>query len=148
MWADLSQRFGALPFERLFEPAVAWAARGHPVAPNVADRWRIQLPGLMRQPGFAEVYAPAGRAPESGETVRFPDLAKSLQEIAETKGRSFYQGRLAEAVAAHAVLRFGGLITLDDLAAHRSEWTPTVSRSFLGADIHQMPPNGQGAWWC
>src|SRR5262249_32909797 len=38
-WQDLHARFGKLPFARLFEPAIAYAERGHPVAPIVARNW-------------------------------------------------------------------------------------------------------------
>src|SRR5713101_5887733 len=75
-WAELSKRFGKLAFEKLFEPAIGYAADGFPVSPFVAERWGPQVPELREQPGFAAAFLPAGRAPRAGEIFRFPDQAQ------------------------------------------------------------------------
>lgn len=143
LWRDLSERFGRLPFEKLFEPAVTWAQSGFPVSPSVADRWQVQVPDLANQPGFAEAYLPQGRAPAIGEVFRLPALARSLREIAETRGRSFYEGALAEKMVRHCRDN-GGLWSMDDLAQHRSEWVEPVHSACLGHDLYEMAPNSQG----
>src|SRR5499426_3028295 len=51
-WVELSKKFGKLPFKRLFEPAIHYAAKGFPVSPFVAERWDPQVPELREQPGF------------------------------------------------------------------------------------------------
>lgn len=142
-WADLSARFGRLPFETLFEPAQHYAFEGFPVSPSVAHRWRIQVDELRAEPGFAEAFLLDGRAPAPGDIFRQPDLGRSLQRIAETGGETFYTGELAERIAAHAK-ECGGLMSVADLANHRNEWCDTVNRRFLGCDVHEMPPNSQG----
>ena len=60
-WVELSQRFGKLPFERLFEPAVTYAREGFPVSPFISERWAMQIAELKVQPGFAEAFARGGR---------------------------------------------------------------------------------------
>ena len=144
-WVDLSDRFGTLPFETLFEPAIDWARDGAPLAPGVRGRWQIQVDGLKDQPGFAQAYLPQGAVPQPGMIFRQPDLAASLEAIASTRGRTFYDGPLADEMAEHAA-RFGGLLSREDLAAHRSEWMPALSSSPPGAswaDLHVAPPNAQ-----
>ena len=143
LWRDLSERFGRLPFEKLFEPAITWAQSGFPVSPSVADRWQVQVPDLVNQPGFAEAYLPRGRAPVIGEMFRLPALARSLREIAETRGRSFYEGGLAEKMVRHCRDN-GGLWSMDDLAQHRSEWVEPVRSACLGHELYEMAPNSQG----
>lgn len=142
-WVDLSDRFGKLPFATLFSPAIEWAENGHPVAPGVAGRWSVQTELLREQPGFADTFMPYGRAPAAGEIFRNPALGRSLRLIAETRGKAFYEGALAEAMIAHSDAH-GGLMSLSDLSEHRSEWVSPLQRGFADCMVHQTPPNGQG----
>src|SRR6266436_3400947 len=142
-WVELSKRFGKLPFEKLFEPAIGYAADGFPVSPFVAERWDPQVPELRNQPGFAAAFLPGGRAPRAGEIFRFPDQAKTLEKIAATKGEAFYRGGLAEKIAAHAIAN-GGAMTREDLAAHANDWVGTITQDYRGLTVHEIPPNGQG----
>ncbi len=142
-WVDLSERFGALPFEALFEPAVDYAERGFPVSPIVSGRWAAAEPLLKDQPGFAEAFLPRGRAPKAGEIFRSPEMARSLRLIAETRGEAFYRGELAEAMAAFA-RQHGAALSVDDLAAHENTWSGTISQRYQGIEAHEIPPNGQG----
>ena len=142
-WVELSERFGALPFEALFEPAIAYAEGGYPVSPIIAGQWASAVPILKDQPGFAETFMPEGRAPRAGELFRAPSMARALRRIAETRGAAFYTGEIAEAIAAFARAQ-GGALTEADLAAHRADWVGTISRRYGDIDAHEIPPNGQG----
>src|SRR5216684_962134 len=142
-WVDLSRRLGKLPFEKLFEPAIEYAANGFPVSPFVAERWDPQVPELRGQPGFADAFLRDGRAPRAGEIFRFPDQARTLEKIAATKGEAFYRGELAEKIEAHAKAN-GGAMRRADLAAHASEWVGTIVQDYRGLTVHEIPPNGQG----
>jgi len=142
-WADLSKQFGKLPFERLFDSAIRYAAEGFIVTPRVAGIWAEAPARYKAFPAFAETFLPHGRAPRAGEVFRCPDQAKTLTEIAETRGESFYRGKIAERIAAFA-RETGGAITMDDLSFHRSESVETLSMDFAGAVVHELPPNCQG----
>lgn len=142
-WAALSERFGALPFEALFEPAITYAENGFPVSPIIARLWRLGGQALAAQPGFAECFLPDGRAPQAGEMFRNPAQAASLRLIAETKGAAFYTGALADKIAADAA-RHGSALSLADLGDHRADWCGTIQQGFAGVDLHEIPPNGQG----
>ncbi len=146
-WAALSQRFGKLPFEKLFEPAVRLAENGFIVTPKIGQLWGNAAAQLADQPGFAETFLRDGRAPRPGERFVNRPMAATLREIAETRGESFYRGRLAAAIAAAA--RAGGsALTEADLAAHAPDWSGTVSQSFDDWALHEIPPNGQGIAAC
>ncbi|MEI2415745.1 gamma-glutamyltransferase [Orrella sp. JC864] len=142
-WKALSDRFGKLPFAQLFEPAIEYASRGFPVSPTIARQWATQSPKLAHEPGFKEAFLPAGRAPQAGEVWRFEAQARTLREIAETGGASFYRGELARRIADFAA-RTGGALTADDLAAHEAEWVQPISQRFRDVHLHEIPPNGQG----
>ena len=141
-WVALHKRFGRLPFETLFEPAIGYARRGFLVSPVVAQIWLRQV-ALGAYPEFARVFLPEGRAPAAGEVFRCPDHANTLEAIAASDGQAFYRGAIAEAIAA-AAKREGGAMTLADLAEHEPEWVTPLGVDFHGVRIHQLPPNGQG----
>ncbi|MGO8800257.1 MAG: gamma-glutamyltransferase family protein [Roseiarcus sp.] len=142
-WAALHRRFGRLPFEALFDPAIRYARHGFTVTPVVAAQWRNQVETLGRHRAFAEIFMPGGRAPGPGEVFRCPEQATTLEQIAATQGEAFYRGALAEAIAA-AAKRDGGALSLDDLGAHAPEWVAPLGVNFKGYRIHELPPNGQG----
>jgi gamma-glutamyltranspeptidase / glutathione hydrolase len=142
-WVELHAKFGRLPFETLFEPAISYGHNGFLVSPTIADQWGAQVPLFKDQPGFAEAFMPAGRAPKPGERFRFPDHAATLEKIAATNGEAFYRGELADKLEAHAAAN-GGAMRTSDLAAHRADWVGTINTDYRGYTAHQIPPNGQG----
>ncbi len=143
LWALLSERFGKLPFDVLCEPAIGYARDGFLVSPKTAQRWLL---GPELYPGFQEfaaTFLPFGRAPRTGEYFRCPDQATTLEEIARTRGESFYRGRLAELIVSQSH-RQGGKLSLDDLADHQAEWVSPIAQSFNDVEVHELPPNTQG----
>lgn len=142
-WARLSGKFGLLDFKDLFEPAIEYANNGFIVSPVIANAWKSAPQEFGHMPGFAETFLPNGRAPRAGEMFSCPYLAKSLELIAESKGESFYRGKLAEQIADCAAKQ-GGAMTEDDLAAHRADWVEPVSTRYNNVRVHEIPPNGQG----
>lgn len=143
-WAALSQRFGRLPFAELMAPAIELAERGCVVAPIVQQKWAAAVPLLSDQPGYAETFMPYGRAPEVGELFTWPQVARALRLIGQSRGQAFYQGEIAQAMARHA-LAHGGALTLNDLANYQPEWVQPLARAYRGGHtLHELPPNGQG----
>jgi gamma-glutamyltranspeptidase/glutathione hydrolase len=142
-WVELSERFGRLPFERLFDAAIRYAFDGYLVSPFVAQRWELQARELKVQPGFAEAFMPGGRAPRAGELFRLREAATSLELIAESRGKAFYQGELAAKIEVHSAA-CGGAMTSADLAAHTNDWVGTIAQNYRGYTVHEIPPNGQG----
>ncbi len=149
-WKALSERFGRLPFENLFEAAVQYALEGFPVSPVVARAWQKSDAEYREKYGqddlFAEwfrIFAPKGRAPREGELWNSPFHGATLQELAQTGCESFYRGRLADVIHDHAV-KTGGFLRKSDLAAFRPKWVEPVSVSYRGYDVWEIPPNGHG----
>lgn len=142
-WAALWRAHGSLPFARLFEPAIGYARDGFAVSPAIATLWGKGAATLAGQPGFADCFMPGGRAPNVGETFRNPDLAATLEAIADTEGAAFYTGPLAARIA-QAARENGATLSEEDLAAHRADWCGTLEMPFRGHALHEIPPNGQG----
>ncbi len=142
-WVELARRFGRLPFEALFEPAIAYAQDGFAVSPNTARAWAMSAPAFAREADWQRDFAPTGRTPAVGSTWRFPDQARTLASIAASNGESFYRGAIAEAIVAHGRAQ-GAALAAADLADHRADWVGTVSTGWKGTELHEIPPNGQG----
>ncbi|MCA3034304.1 MAG: gamma-glutamyltransferase, partial [Rhodocyclaceae bacterium] len=111
-WVALSERFGKLPFKTLFAPAIGYARHGHLVSPITAASWARQAEMIV-EPDFQRDFAPGGKAPAAGDKWVFAAQAATLEEIAASKGDSFYQGRLAEKMVAHS-RALGGAHTIND----------------------------------
>jgi len=142
-WAALHGRFGKLPFGDLMEPAIEIAERGHSVAPIVAGKWAAAVPSLQDQPGYAQAFMPNGRAPRPGEKFIFKDAANTLRRLAKYGPRYYYEGDIAEQIAAYAKA-CGGAMSLDDLRGYQPDWVTPISKRYRGYDVHEIPPNGQG----
>jgi gamma-glutamyltranspeptidase/glutathione hydrolase len=142
-WAAMSERFGKLPFADLMQPAIEIAERGYLMPVVVQQKWDAATPLLQSLPGFAESFLPWGRAPNVGELFQFKAAAKGLRAIAETKGRAFYEGEIAEALVRFSN-QHGGAMSLQDLAAYRPEWVEPIAQNYRGYTLHEIPPNGQG----
>ena len=142
-WAALSERYGKLPFADLMQPAIEIAERGYLLPIVVQQKWVAATPELGDQPGFAQSFLPWGRAPEVGELFRFPGAARALRLIAETRGRAFYEGEIAAALARFSAEQ-GGVHKVEDFAAFRPEWVTPIARDYRGYTLHEIPPNGQG----
>jgi gamma-glutamyltranspeptidase / glutathione hydrolase len=142
-WVELSHRFGKLPFERLFDPAITYAREGFFVSPITSADWADSVVRLNAFQQFMAAFAPGGRAPRPGERFVCPGQAQTLIDIALTRGESFYRGVIAEKLIA-AARDDGGLMTHEDLAEHRCDWVGTISTDYGGVEVHEIPPNGQG----
>ncbi|HEX9395381.1 MAG TPA: gamma-glutamyltransferase family protein [Burkholderiales bacterium] len=142
-WVEMHRKFGKLPFKKLFERAIDYGRRGFLVSPTIAGQWAVQVNELKVQPGFAEAFMPGGRAPRAGEIFKFKKHALVLEEIASSKGKAFYRGKLAEKIEAHA-RKSGAAMRAADLAAHQSDWVKPLAMDYRGYTLHEIPPNGQG----
>ncbi len=147
-WRALWQRWGTLPFEQLFEPAIRYARDGFPVSPETARAWKrseamfLPLQGKEFEP-FQAVFFPNGRSPRAGEIWGSEAHAQTLTELANSGGDSFYQGAIAQRIADFAAAT-GGYLTTADYAAHQSEWVDPISTDYRGLTVWELPPNGQG----
>lgn len=142
-WVMLSEKFGRLKFEDLFAAAIGYAQKGFPVSPVIARQWSLAKDTLSQQPGFSENFLRHGQPPSASEIWAFPQQADTLCEIAQTKGESFYRGRLARQMAQFAA-QTGGALTQADLDAHTADWVNPLSSAYGEVVLHEIPPNGSG----
>ncbi|MBK8067403.1 MAG: gamma-glutamyltransferase [Rhodanobacteraceae bacterium] len=142
-WFALHGRFGKLPMKTVLAPTIRYAREGHPVAPIVAWYWGRSVPRLSQYDGFSEQFTIDGKAPENGQVWKNPNLANTLQRIADGGRDAFYGGETADIIDAYFRAQ-KGFLRKEDLAAHRGEWVEPVSTNYRGVDVWELPPNGQG----
>ncbi|GMW00683.1 MAG: gamma-glutamyltransferase [Candidatus Hydrogenedentota bacterium] len=138
-WAALAEKFGAIPFKDVLQPAITTARDGFPVSPIIARGW----PFPTKFENLGKTYAPGGQHPRFGDIFQNPALANTLEILARDGAQAYYQGEIAE-----KLVRFsesvGGKFALKDFTDHTATWVEPVSTSYRGYDVWEIPPNGQG----
>jgi gamma-glutamyltranspeptidase/glutathione hydrolase len=142
-WDRLLKRFGTMDLAEALKPAIRLAEEGVPVTPRVAYDWPEDVPDLEADEGGRKHYLKDGRAPRVGERMAYPALAETMRLIARDGRDAFYTGAIAEDIIA-TVRPKGSLLNLADMAAHESNWVKPISASFMGREILEIPPSGQG----
>ncbi|NCF63011.1 MAG: gamma-glutamyltransferase [Gammaproteobacteria bacterium] len=142
-WFELHGRFGSLPMKSILQPAIDYARNGHPVHEFIQHGWNVYVGRLSEYPGFIEQMTIDGRAPAVGEVWKNPNLANTLERIANEGRDVFYKGEMARVIAEY-MQENGGFLSYEDMAAHESSWVEPVSSNYRGYDVWELPPNGQG----
>lgn len=142
-WFALHERFGHSSMTDILAPTIAYARNGHPVHELIAYYWNRSVPVLSRWPGFSEQFTVDGRAPRKGELWKNPNLANTLEAIAQGGRDAFYKGDIARTISEYMQAN-DGFLSYDDLASHQGEWVTPLSTNYRGYDVWELPPNGQG----
>ena len=142
-WVALHDRFGKLPFEKLFGSAINHARNGFSLGAQVAKGFKAARKIFAEYPEFLQAWFPKGFEPEEGAVFKNPAQAYTLEEIAATKGESFYRGPIAKQIVEYAQST-GGWLCAEDLATHQTTWVEPISTRYRSYDVHEIPPNGQG----
>ena len=143
-WFTLHETYGSLEWERLFQPAIEYAANGFPITFVNSSIIQETAHNLREFPKSSEtILRSDGNAPKPGERLVWPDLARTLDLIAHQGPDVFYQGEIAEKIVKQSQA-MDGLFTMDDLAEYEVEWQEPISANYRGYDIFVPPPNSSG----
>ncbi|MGB6538186.1 MAG: gamma-glutamyltransferase [Xanthobacteraceae bacterium] len=128
---------GRFTLADLMAPAIALARDGITFTDQTPEAPLIDPARLARWPSTAKIFRGTG-----GRLVQ-TDLANSLQAVAKGGPRAFYDGPIAQKIAA-AVQAAGGVMTVDDLARYRAIERAPVRGTYRGYDVVSMPPPSSG----
>jgi gamma-glutamyltranspeptidase/glutathione hydrolase len=142
-WKKLHGRFGRLPWQDLFAPAVYYARNGFPVTEIIAEHWKDSEAKLAADAEARRVFLPGGVPPKTGEIFRNPDLARAFELLARLGPDAFYKGPIAEALL-RTSRRLGGVLAPEDLSEFEAEWVEPISTTYRGWTVYELPPNSQG----
>jgi len=134
---------GKFTLAELIAPAIALARNGIPIENDVADSLPRSQARLARWEATTKIFFADGRPLGAGATLVQRDLADTLAAIARDGPRAFYEGSVAENIAA-AVRASGGLMTPDDLKNYRAIERAPVRGRYRGYDVVSMPPSSSG----
>ena len=137
------KRYGTLPWSDLLQPAIRLARDGFVIEGSRLAAVPERLQDLRRFPSTTAIFLPGGEAPAAGSVFRQPDLARTLESIAADGAAAFYAGWIADSTVAQMV-RGGGIITHEDLAAYEAVWRDPVTLGYRGYEIITMPPPSSG----
>jgi len=143
MWAA-HRLYGELDWADLVEPAIR-LAHGFEVGPRFARSLGPRMVESLRQfPASAAQFLPRdGEPPQIGDTLRQPDLERTLRRIQELGPDGFYRGETADLIVAE-MERGGGIITHEDLDAYEAVWRDPLSFTYRGHTVISMPPSSSG----
>ncbi len=142
-WQKLADKFGRKKLNEDLAAAIRTAEEGFPVPEWTAAYWADEVDLLRSDEAASKVYLPNDHAPRVGEVFRNPDLALSLQQIAEHGRDAFYKGEITKKVL-ESMRHHNGTMTAEDLASYSSEWAEPISTTYRDWTVYEMPPNGQG----
>jgi gamma-glutamyltranspeptidase/glutathione hydrolase len=140
---EAHRRFGRLPWKDLVAPAVRLARDGHTLDGVRSRQIAREAERLARFPASRAQFLVNGEAPPPGTRFVQPDLARTLQLIADSGSRVFYHGSIADLIG-QEMTRGGGLITREDLARYRVKWRDPIEIGYRGYAIYTMPPPSGG----
>jgi gamma-glutamyltranspeptidase/glutathione hydrolase len=140
---EAHRKFGHLPWKDLVAPAVRLARDGHALDGVRSRQITREGERLARFPASRAQFLVNGEAPPAGTRFVQPDLARTLQLIADSGSRVFYRGSIAELIV-QEMARGGGLITRVDLARYRAKWRQPIGIRYRDYTIYTMPPPSGG----
>src|SRR6185312_5329140 len=142
-WGTALERYGSKPLGSLLQTAIDYARDGVPVTSKLYRMLSNDSSVYEQFPESARVFAPDGRVPEIGETLRQPGLARSLERLAADGWEDFYRGALAKELVEYS-RSHDGLFTLEDFANHQTEAASPISINYRGFTVFEQPPVSQG----
>ncbi|AJA14361.1 gamma-glutamyltransferase [Pseudomonas sp. YQ_6] len=138
LW-EAHQKFGKLPWSELLTPAIGYAKNGFKVAEK-QYQYRNDAQGMFKTAtNFNDYFGNM----KVGELFRQPEMAQTLERIADKGVSEFYQGKTADLLVAQ-MQADKGLITKDDLKDYKAVWREPMAVSWRGNVVYTAPPPSSG----
>jgi gamma-glutamyltranspeptidase/glutathione hydrolase len=131
---EIHSKFGSLPIEDLFEPAIKLAKEGFVVTTKQSSSLTEKLDDLILINGNNSLYS---KRYYKGDTIKNVEFAETLSKISKNGPKAFYEGEIAEMIV-NEVVESGGIITTEDLKNYRSIWRDPVKFKYKELDIISM----------
>jgi gamma-glutamyltranspeptidase/glutathione hydrolase len=159
-WVAMLERFGTMRLSTVLEPAIGYAANGHPLDKSVVRGIAGRKAFFEKFPTSAALFLPGGEVPEVGVMFKNPGLAATLRKVSDAERAAIGGGasRSAALKAAHdrfykgdiaqEMVRFfrenGGLLRAEDFASYQPIWAEPVHTTYRGYDVYSSPSTSRG----
>ncbi len=137
------QRLGRLPWSEVVTPAIEYARTGVEINPFQGFLYQLLEPILLVSAAGQKIYAPHGQLVKTGDVLKMPDLALTLELLAKNGIQPFYQGEIARQIVQDCQQQ-GGYLTLEDLQAYQVIEREPLKINYRGHQLLMNPPPSSG----
>lgn len=142
-WCEAHARCGRLPLKRVLAAAVAYARDGFPVTARLSSFIAMMRDDLAGQREAAGIFLPDGNVPAPNGKISNPDLAATLEAVADRGWSGFYEGPVAVEMARFAH-EAGGFFESADFANQKARWDTPLTGTYRDVTVFNTPPPTQG----
>ena len=140
--AEALHKYGTMTLAQVMAPAIRLAEQGFVIDSGWEGRGGA-CPQIIAQFEGKDLFCPGGQALGVGTRFVQPDLARTLKLVAAQGPRAFYDGEIADSIAADEQ-RGGGIITKEDLKRYTPVWRTPIQSTYRGYTLITMPPSSSG----
>jgi gamma-glutamyltranspeptidase / glutathione hydrolase len=140
---ELSAKHGKLPLKTSLAPAIRIAREGFPVYARMAKGYASRREVMERFPGTREVYLRNGKPIAEGDVFKQPELAQTLERLADGGFDGFYKGQTGKLLLA-GVKQAGGKWTADELAGYRVKQREPITFHYRDWKVTTASPPSSG----
>lgn len=134
------KKFGSLPFTKLIQPAIDLAKRGVVVTKKQA-RSMAHYRHLFAKANDHTIFL--DKEWHEGDTIKYGQLAKTLERIRDNGEAEFYKGKTADMLVNY-VKKLGGIITKKDLELYKAQWRKPIEFTYKDLKVISMSPPSSG----
>jgi gamma-glutamyltranspeptidase/glutathione hydrolase len=131
---EVHQKLGSLPFADLIQPAIDLAKKGVIVTESDVDSFANQKEKFRKA---NDTNIPLDRDWKVGDTVKYPELAHTLERIRDMGRSEFYEGETGQKMVAF-IQKKGGILTLEDLKNYQAIWRQPIQFTYKDHTITSM----------
>ncbi|BEU95880.1 gamma-glutamyltransferase [Acidovorax sp. DW039] len=137
------KKWGTMPLDKVIAPSVALAEKGFPVSETLAKILQQEKKNMGQWPATTEIFWKNGEPLKRGDLLVQKDLAQSMHLIGQQGAKAFYEGAIAQKIAAE-MAPHAGAITLQDLREYKVAEREPVRGTYRGYEVVTMPPPSSG----
>ncbi len=134
------EKFGTIPFKELIQPAIDLAKKGVIVTKKQAEAIEKYKAGFQKANNRTILL---DKNWKEGDTIKYVQLAKTLERIRDNGRDEFYKGKTADILISY-LTDLGGIITKKDLAKYKAKWRKPISFTYKDTKITSMSPPSSG----
>ena len=153
------ERWGTMTFEQVSLRAVEYSERGFPLRPRTADAINNNRKFIDAWPDNKRTWVKADGTPyKAGDTIKLPDLARTLSSMVEAERKAKKKGRAAGIAGARDLFYKGDIARemvgflkehqapweLDDFSEYFAKVEQPAMTTYRGYDVYKQSFGSQG----